>query len=33
MLVMEATLGLPGLILAPIYYASLKTELEQRGWL
>ena len=33
MLVMEAALGLPGLILAPIYYAYLKTEMQQRGWL
>ncbi len=33
MLVMEAALGLPGLVLAPIYYAFLKTEVEDRGWL
>jgi len=29
MLVMEAALGIPGLILAPIYYAFLKTEIER----
>jgi predicted PurR-regulated permease PerM len=29
MLVMEAAFGLPGLIAAPIYYAYLKSELEQ----
>ena len=29
MLVMEATFGLPGLILAPIYYAYLKVEIER----
>jgi len=28
MLVMEAAFGLPGLIVAPIYYAYLKSELE-----
>lgn len=33
MLVMEAAFGLPGLVLAPIYYAFLKTEIERRGWL
>lgn len=33
MLVMEAAFGLPGLILAPIYYAFLKTEIERREWL
>ena len=33
MLVMEAAFGLPGLVLAPIYYAFLKTEVERRGWL
>lgn len=32
MLVMEAAFGLPGLILAPIYYAFLKTESERRQW-
>lgn len=32
MLVMEAALGLPGLLLAPIYYAYLKTEMESLGW-
>ena len=33
MLIMEAAFGLPGLIVAPIYYAFLKTEIERRGWL
>ena len=33
MLVMEAALGLPGLVLAPIYYAFVKSEFGQRGWL
>ncbi len=31
MLVVEAMFGLPGLIAAPIYYAYLKSELEQHG--
>jgi predicted PurR-regulated permease PerM len=33
MLVMEAVFGIGGLIIAPIYYAYLKTELELRGWI
>lgn len=33
MLVMEAAFGVPGLILAPIYYAFLKSEIERREWL
>ncbi|MDD5176042.1 MAG: AI-2E family transporter [Sterolibacterium sp.] len=33
MLVMEATFGIAGLVMAPIYYAYLKNELELRGWL
>lgn len=33
MLVMEAAFGIPGLILAPIYYAFLKAEIERREWL
>ena len=32
MLLMEALLGLPGLVLAPIYYAYLKAELLRLGW-
>lgn len=31
MLVMEAAFGIPGLIVAPIYYAYLKDELSRRG--
>jgi predicted PurR-regulated permease PerM len=31
MLVMEAAFGLPGVMAAPIYYAYLKNELENRG--
>lgn len=31
MLVMEAAFGLPGLIVAPIYYAYLKSELTEKG--
>ena len=32
MIVMEAAFGIPGLIAAPIYYAYLKDELVQQGW-
>jgi predicted PurR-regulated permease PerM len=32
MLIMEACFGLPGVIAAPIYYAYLKRELRQVGW-
>jgi len=32
MLTMEATFGIAGLVMAPIYYAYLKTELAERGW-
>jgi predicted PurR-regulated permease PerM len=32
MLVMEAAFGIPGLIAAPIYYAYLKDELCEAGW-
>ena len=32
MLVMEAAFGLPGVVAAPIYYAYLKQELADRGW-
>lgn len=31
MLVMEAAFGIPGLVVAPIYYAYMKTELSRRG--
>lgn len=33
MLAMEAAFGIAGLVMAPIYYAYLKTELHQRGWI
>lgn len=33
MLVMEAAFGLPGLVAAPIYYAYLKRELVDQGWI
>jgi predicted PurR-regulated permease PerM len=33
MLVMEAAFGIAGLIAAPIYYAYLKDELADRGWI
>ncbi|MCE5233640.1 MAG: AI-2E family transporter [Mizugakiibacter sp.] len=32
MLVMEAAFGLPGLVAAPIYYAYVKRELADQGW-
>lgn len=32
MLVMEAAFGLPGLVAAPIYYAYIKRELVDQGW-
>ncbi len=32
MLIMEAAFGLAGLIAAPIYYAYVKSELSDRGW-
>ena len=33
MLVMEAAFGIAGLVAAPIYYAYLKDELSDRGWI
>ena len=33
MLVMEAAFGIAGLVMAPIYYAYLKAELDSRGWI
>ncbi|MGH8033150.1 MAG: AI-2E family transporter [Luteimonas sp.] len=33
MLVMEAAFGLPGLVAAPIYYAYIKRELADQGWI
>lgn len=32
MLLMEATFGLPGIVAAPVYYAYLKSECRERGW-
>ncbi|MFA7282761.1 MAG: AI-2E family transporter, partial [Sterolibacterium sp.] len=32
MLTMEAIFGIAGLVMAPIYYAYLKTEFAERGW-
>jgi predicted PurR-regulated permease PerM len=32
MLLMEATFGLPGIVAAPIYYAYIKSECRERGW-
>ncbi len=32
MLTMEAIFGIAGLVMAPIYYAYLKTALAERGW-
>jgi predicted PurR-regulated permease PerM len=32
MLVMEAAFGIPGVVAAPIYYAYLKRELSDAGW-
>jgi predicted PurR-regulated permease PerM len=32
MLLMEATFGLPGIVAAPIYYAYIKNECRERGW-
>jgi predicted PurR-regulated permease PerM len=32
MLVMEAAFGLAGIVAAPIYYAYIKDELTDRGW-
>ncbi|QQQ00726.1 AI-2E family transporter [Lysobacter enzymogenes] len=33
MLMMEALFGMPGLVAAPIYYAYLKRELVEQGWI
>ncbi len=33
MLVMEAAFGIPGLVVAPIFYAYLKKELRERQWI
>jgi predicted PurR-regulated permease PerM len=33
MLVMEAGFGLAGAVAAPVYYAWLKQELADRGWI
>ncbi len=33
MLVMEAAFGIPGLVAAPIYYAYIKRELADQGWI
>lgn len=32
MLFMEATFGLPGIVAAPVYYAYVKSEFRERGW-
>lgn len=32
MLLMEATFGLPGIVAAPVYYAYIKSECRERGW-
>ena len=33
MLVMEAAFGIPGLVAAPVYYAYIKRELVDQGWI
>jgi predicted PurR-regulated permease PerM len=32
MVLTEAAFGLPGLVAAPIYYAYIKSELHEMGW-
>ena len=33
MVISEAAFGLPGLVAAPIYYAYIKSELQEIGWI